>query len=250
MAKQFHRLTLDELKQLYQSGGLTSVAYLRLILQTKMRSGWKLTIESVDQFCGEWGISRSSFYRARRKLEAEGFLSVQHTRLTLTCNTNSHEWHSSLTNENPSATSETQSVISDTQDVTGDTQDVTGETQTRLKPRTGAGSGVLLDVYQMSNRCLLERTAESVSTNQADQSYLRFLAYKQRNPWKRLTGEGIQRELAANPDPKIIFRWLKSAPSELSPWWTLEFIESPEMPPGDPTSNELEQSPAGIGGDS
>ncbi|WAS04827.1 hypothetical protein LQF76_12525 [Gloeomargaritales cyanobacterium VI4D9] len=242
MAEQFHRLTLGELKRLYQSGGLTSVAYLRLILQTKMRAGWKLTIESVDQFCGEWGLSKSTFYRARRKLQLEGFLSVQHTRLTLTCNTNSHQWHSSLTNENPI--------------LTGDTQDVTDENQTSLKPRAGAGSGVLLDVYQMSNRCLLEGTADFVSTNQADPSYLRFLGYKRRNPWKRVTGEAIERELETNPDPRIKFGWLKTAPSVLSPWWSVEFNPLAESPPGDPTSqgsgphlgNELEQSPMGVGG--
>ena len=243
--QRFYRLTLAELKALYQAGGLTSAAYLKLILETQLRAGWKMSIENVDQFCAEWGLSKSSFYRARRKLQAEGFLSVQHTRLTLTCNTNSHEWESSATDETQSVTDETQSAID--------------ETPTSLKPRAGAGSGDLLDSYYIPNIFLKERdefvSTNFVSTNRADPSYERFLGYRRKNPWLKLHGQIIEAELVRDPDPKIRFAWLKTHPTTLSPWWSVEFVEGPEMPPSDPSSPESEphlgnpeQSPAGIGG--
>jgi len=252
MAEQFCRLTPAELKQMYHSGQLPAEAYLKLLLGAKLKPGWKLNIESVEDFCREWGFTRSTFYRARRKLQAQGLLRVQAGRLSLEIpqvRHMSHTWESCLTDETPSATDETPSL-------TDETKNLTDETRTGLEPRAGAGSSDSPDSYRL-DQIFSGETAEFVSTNQADLSYLRFLDYRRRNPWKRLTGEGIERELVENPDPKIKFHWLKTVPSVLSPWWGIEFNPLAELPPGDPTSpksephlGNTEQSPAGIGGDS
>jgi hypothetical protein len=247
MAEQFCRLTPAELRAHYELGLLSAAAYFYYLVLALRKPGWYLRINHVGEFCQTWGIPRRSFTQAKCKLIRMGLLSedaqgvkilskILPTPLAENCPT--------LAKSCPTLAKSCPTLAKSCQ-------------ATPLEPRAGAGSSDSPDSYRL-DQIFSGETAESVSTNQADPSYLRFLGYKQRNPWKRLTGEGIERELVENPDPKIKFHWLKTVPSVLSPWWEIEFNPLAELPPGDPTSpesephlgNELEQSPAGIGGDS
>ncbi|GAB4218197.1 MAG: hypothetical protein OHK0012_26010 [Synechococcales cyanobacterium] len=61
-------MTPEDVRQDYHRGLLPDPAYLYYLIRALRKEGWRLKIESVDSFCQEWGITRSSFYRAKAKL--------------------------------------------------------------------------------------------------------------------------------------------------------------------------------------
>ena len=70
---QFYKLMSPELKEMYEAKLLDAPAYILLIVKTQRASGWKWTFK-VKDFCKEWGISKTSFYRAVSKLKDMGRL--------------------------------------------------------------------------------------------------------------------------------------------------------------------------------
>lgn len=66
--EQHLRLLPEELREDYCRGLLPAVTYLYYLIRALRRNGWRLRITSVDSFCQEWKLARSSFYRAKAKL--------------------------------------------------------------------------------------------------------------------------------------------------------------------------------------
>jgi hypothetical protein len=64
----FHKLMPSQLREMYSLKLLDTPAYVLLIVQTHGAAGWKWTFK-VKDFCQEWGISKSAFYRAVSKLK-------------------------------------------------------------------------------------------------------------------------------------------------------------------------------------
>lgn len=66
--EQFYKLTKEELIADWKRGLYPAHTYLHHIIKVLRRDGWSLSIDSVSDFCMQWGIPRSSFYRAKAKL--------------------------------------------------------------------------------------------------------------------------------------------------------------------------------------
>jgi hypothetical protein len=67
-------LTPLQIKTLFDTGHLRPSGYLYLLLGSLKKHGWQHRIESVEEFCNEWGFSRSAFYRAKAKLTLQNLL--------------------------------------------------------------------------------------------------------------------------------------------------------------------------------
>ncbi len=75
----------SQLREMYSLKLLDTPAYVLLIVQTHGAAGWKWTFK-VKDFCQEWGISKSAFYRAVSKLkdldllnwETDGSITIWH----------------------------------------------------------------------------------------------------------------------------------------------------------------------------
>jgi hypothetical protein len=84
-SEPFHKLMASQLREMYSLKLLDAPAYVLLIVQTHGAAGWKWTFK-VKDFCQEWGISKSAFYRAVSKLrdldllnwETDGSITVWH----------------------------------------------------------------------------------------------------------------------------------------------------------------------------
>jgi hypothetical protein len=71
------RLTPLEVKALFDAGHLRPSGYIYLLLSALKQHGWKHRVEKIENFCDEWGISRSAFYRAKAKLIDQRLLSEE-----------------------------------------------------------------------------------------------------------------------------------------------------------------------------
>lgn len=84
--ESFYKLTPSALRSLYETGLLDASGYVLLLVKSLRAAGWKLTI-NVAKFCEEWGLSRSSYYRAIARLKKLGLLNLKVERVT-------EIWHS------------------------------------------------------------------------------------------------------------------------------------------------------------
>ncbi|MGB3493893.1 MAG: hypothetical protein WBA57_14280 [Elainellaceae cyanobacterium] len=69
-----YRLTVGDLRQLYDSCLIPAPAYLYLYLKVTRKDGWRLRVKNVSQFCKEIGMKRSTFYKAKAKLIDAGLI--------------------------------------------------------------------------------------------------------------------------------------------------------------------------------
>ncbi|NEP15434.1 MAG: hypothetical protein F6J97_00855 [Leptolyngbya sp. SIO4C1] len=68
------RLTPLEVFELWKQGDYTPKGYLYHLILAQRRVGWWWRIDNVTEFCRQWEIPRSTFYRAKAALIAEGKL--------------------------------------------------------------------------------------------------------------------------------------------------------------------------------
>lgn len=76
---QFYRLTKEEIKQWYRDKLLSTAGYLLAIKKVTKMPGSSLVIPYVLQFCREWEISKSAFYRAVNELRQKGYMDWEAT---------------------------------------------------------------------------------------------------------------------------------------------------------------------------
>ena len=76
---QFYRLTKEEIKQWYRDKLLSTAGYLLAIKKVTKMPGSNLVIPNVLQFCREWEISKSAFYRAVNELRQKGYMDWEAT---------------------------------------------------------------------------------------------------------------------------------------------------------------------------
>ena len=122
-AKQpFFKMTAHLAKEDYKAKLITAEAYVLYIIKASHSPGWKWTFDPKE-FCKEWEIPKSTFYRVISNLKAKGKINWE-TSGTITV------WHStdigmnetvsptnskvSLTHETASPTNETDSLMSET----------------------------------------------------------------------------------------------------------------------------------------
>ena len=72
-SEPFHKLMGGEVRQFYADKLLDAPLYVLLIAKTQRKAGWKWTFQ-VKDFCKEWGIAKTTFYRAVSKLRDLGLL--------------------------------------------------------------------------------------------------------------------------------------------------------------------------------
>lgn len=68
------RLSPAEVKRLWDRGYYTPTGYLYHLILSHRKPGWTWKIDNVSQFCKDWGIARSTFYKAKGALVAEGVI--------------------------------------------------------------------------------------------------------------------------------------------------------------------------------
>lgn len=68
------RILPEELREDYLKGLLPAATYLYYLIRSLRKDGWRLRIESVESFCQEWGLARSTFFRAKAKLIELGLI--------------------------------------------------------------------------------------------------------------------------------------------------------------------------------
>lgn len=70
------RLSEEQVKQLWSDGLITVSGLIYLTIRAKRKDGWGLEIPSVQKFCDDQGISRSSWYRAIGRLTGQGLIEA------------------------------------------------------------------------------------------------------------------------------------------------------------------------------
>jgi hypothetical protein len=70
----FCMIYASDAKELYKQKILSAEAYVLMIVKIHSKAGWKWTFDPKE-FCAEWEISRSTFYRAVSRLKDKGFLN-------------------------------------------------------------------------------------------------------------------------------------------------------------------------------
>ncbi|MDZ7969723.1 MAG: hypothetical protein RM368_33070 [Nostoc sp. DedSLP03] len=73
---QFFMATPEELKQGYKAKIFNAEAYLYCLFKAKRAAGWRWRV-NVKNFCAEWEIAESTFYRALSKLRAKNLVFWQ-----------------------------------------------------------------------------------------------------------------------------------------------------------------------------
>ena len=68
------RLSPPEVKGLWELGHYSPKGYLYHLILAHRKPGWTWKIDNVSQFCKDWGIARSTFYKAKGALVAEGLI--------------------------------------------------------------------------------------------------------------------------------------------------------------------------------
>ena len=76
---QFYPMTKEEIKQWYRDKLLTTAGYLLAIKKVTKMPGSHMVIPNVLQFCREWEISKSAFYRAVNELRQKGYTEWEAT---------------------------------------------------------------------------------------------------------------------------------------------------------------------------
>lgn len=69
------RLQPAEVKGLWESGYYSPRGYLYHLILAHRKPGWTWKIDNVSQFCKDWGIARSTFYKAKSALVTEGVIN-------------------------------------------------------------------------------------------------------------------------------------------------------------------------------
>ncbi|MEM9927460.1 MAG: hypothetical protein AAF915_27600, partial [Cyanobacteria bacterium P01_D01_bin.50] len=76
---QFYPITKEEIRQWYQDKLLSTAGYLLAIKKVTKMPGSQMVIPNVLQFCREWEISKSAFYRAVNELRQKGYTDWEAT---------------------------------------------------------------------------------------------------------------------------------------------------------------------------
>ncbi|HYX15643.1 MAG TPA: hypothetical protein VE944_14995 [Nostoc sp.] len=71
--QQFYKLVPEQLKQDYKAKILNSEAYLYYLIKAKRAAGWEWRVK-VKEFCAEWEIAESTFYRALSNLRVKNLI--------------------------------------------------------------------------------------------------------------------------------------------------------------------------------
>ncbi len=69
------RLTPAEVKAHWEKGNYTPRGYLHHLILAHRKPGWAWRIDNVSQFCRDWEIPRSTFYKAKAILVADGVIT-------------------------------------------------------------------------------------------------------------------------------------------------------------------------------
>lgn len=122
-SQQFFKMTAERAKSDYKIKLITAEAYILYIIESNRSAGWKWTFDPKE-FCAEWEISKSTFYRAISSLKARGKINWETTgKITV--------WHGAdipmhetenPTDKNPSPTCENPSPIHNTVSPTCETE--------------------------------------------------------------------------------------------------------------------------------
>ncbi|MEM6404851.1 MAG: hypothetical protein AAF757_32280, partial [Cyanobacteria bacterium P01_D01_bin.116] len=76
---QFYPITKEEIRQWYKDKLLSTAGYLLAIKKVTKMPGSHMVIPNVLQFCREWEISKSAFYRAVNELRQKGYTDWEAT---------------------------------------------------------------------------------------------------------------------------------------------------------------------------
>ncbi len=119
---KFHPLTKETAKQWYKHQHLTTTGYLLAIKGILRAPGSNLRIPNVVEFCKEWEIGKSAFYRAVNALKASGELDWEATEGIILKSRNEEKVVSILLEEEKCPTSGKVSHERDAQSHERDTQ--------------------------------------------------------------------------------------------------------------------------------
>ena len=77
--ERFNKVTAQRLKAWYKERLIQTTLYILQIKELCSRPGTAFVIPNVKDFCKEWGISDSTFYRAISKLQSDGVINFEST---------------------------------------------------------------------------------------------------------------------------------------------------------------------------
>ncbi len=156
-AKQpFFKMTAHLAKEDYKAKLITAEAYVLYIIKARHSPGWKWTFDPKE-FCQEWEIPKSTFYRVISNLKAKGKINWE-TSGTITV------WHGTdiAMSETASPTNETDSLMNETASPTNETE----VPQVRLK---SAKTLVVHFVHEPTDIKQIDTdSTESVSISKSD----------------------------------------------------------------------------------
>ena len=84
----FHQLKEQEARQWYKDKLLTTSGYIWVIKKISRPPGIPFVIPNVLEFCKQWGISKSAFYRAVDELKQKGYMTWEATHGLIFTETN------------------------------------------------------------------------------------------------------------------------------------------------------------------
>jgi hypothetical protein len=79
LSVSFHRLTEAEIRQHYKDDLIGTTGYLYYIRKITCPPGKPFVIPNVLEFCRDWEIAKSAFYRAVDKLKQKGYMTWETT---------------------------------------------------------------------------------------------------------------------------------------------------------------------------
>jgi hypothetical protein len=169
MAKTPHvELTPEEVRANWLAGYYTPAGYLYHLIRAMRKDGWWFAIDSVNDFCKTWGISRPSFYRAKAKLIEQGIIQeriVGRVDLRVVRSDEPDEPEALLEEylssesekvETASCNFETVSCKSETTNCRSETASCTSETRTPLEVSQSNRSSNPTDLSQLFNNLSLK----------------------------------------------------------------------------------------------
>ncbi|MEM9091288.1 MAG: hypothetical protein AAGC93_21420 [Cyanobacteria bacterium P01_F01_bin.53] len=137
MAHKSHlRLTPAEVKIHWEKGNYTPRGYLHHLILAHRKPGWSWRIENVSQFCREWEIPRSTFYKAKAVLVADGVITeriVGSVELTVVSTNECTQPETGVSDPGQSVSDPGQSVSDPGQSVSDPGQSVSDPGQSRLE---------------------------------------------------------------------------------------------------------------------
>ncbi|AFW97232.1 hypothetical protein ANA_P10064 (plasmid) [Anabaena sp. 90] len=224
--RKFCPLTAQKAKDWYQKKYLTTPGYLLVIKEILRPPGIDLKIDNISEFCAEWGISRSAFYRGISIIssnndgswETTGSIIIKTDSITDDFDYVDSPRQPSDPIPEPSSNNDSQSVpppeqlshARDTESHTRDTESHTRDTESHTRDTESHTRD------EKTSEPLTQKSCGSLQTLQTLQTYKDSLSFLERESFEKFALDKVNK--LPNP-PTLPHKWIEKHWEELRSQW-------------------------------